>query len=98
MHGEYKVPGGKLVVVDCEVAGGRIACMQVSGDFFLEPADALDVIDAALAGMPADAAEPALAAAVRDALGPGPRLFGFTPEAVAVAVRRALDAEPGAAA
>jgi lipoate-protein ligase A len=98
MHGEYKVPGGKLVVVDCAVASGRIARMQVSGDFFLEPASALDTIDAALLGMAADAAEPALAAAVRDALGPGPQLFGFSPEAVAVAVRRALDALPGGAA
>ena len=92
MHGEYKVPGGKLVVVDLTVADGHLAQVQVSGDFFLEPDSALDTIDAALHGLPADASEVLLAAAVRVALGPEVQLFGITPEAVAIAVRRALDA------
>src|SRR5690606_3951329 len=50
MHGEYKVPGGKLVVVDLEVVEGRITKPQVSGDFFLEPDTALEVMDRALHG------------------------------------------------
>lgn len=91
-HGEYKVPGGKLVVVDLAVAERRIAAVQVSGDFFLEPATALDAIDAALLGLPADAGEDALAAAVNAALDPDAQLYGITPAGVAVAVRRALDA------
>ncbi|MDQ1581846.1 MAG: lipoate---protein ligase, partial [Microbacteriaceae bacterium] len=37
MHGEFKVPGGKLVVVDLDVVGGAIANFHLSGDFFLEP-------------------------------------------------------------
>ena len=53
MHGEYKVPGGKLVVVDLELEGGRIAQVQVSGDFFLEPDTALEAINAAVRGLPA---------------------------------------------
>jgi lipoate-protein ligase A len=92
MHGEYKVPGGKLVVVDLDVVDDHVARVQVSGDFFLEPDSALDTIDAALHGLPADASEVLLAAAVRVALGPEVQLFGITPEAVAIAVRRALDA------
>src|SRR3546814_2301971 len=64
VHGEYKVPGGKLVVVDLSIVGGRMTAVQVSGDFFLEPASALDAIDAALEGLPADNGEAALAAAV----------------------------------
>jgi lipoate-protein ligase A len=98
MHGEYKVPGGKLVVVDLEVADGTIAIAQVSGDFFLEPDSALDAINAALRGLPADAGEALLAAAVRLGLPPGTTLFGVTPEGVAVAVRRALGLPAGAAA
>src|SRR3546814_11346803 len=90
MHGEYKVPGGKLVVVALRVDDGHIATAQVSGDFFLEPDTALDSINAALLGMPADAGEAMIAASVRMALGPGVALFGITPEGVAVAVRRAL--------
>jgi lipoate-protein ligase A len=92
MHGEYKVPGGKLVVVDLSVVDGHLAQVQVSGDFFLEPDSALDTIDAALHGLPSDADEALLAAAVRVALGPEVQLFGITPEGVAIAVRRALDA------
>lgn len=90
-HGEYKVPGGKLVVVDFATVDGLLADVQVSGDFFLEPASALDVIDAALEGLPVESDQEVLAAAVRVALGPKPKLFGFTPEAIGVAVRRALN-------
>ncbi len=90
-HGEYKVPGGKLVVVDFTIVDGLLAGVQVSGDFFLEPASALDAIDAALEGLPMATDQETLAAAVRTTLGPAPQLFGFTPEAVAVAVHRALD-------
>ena len=98
MHGEYKIPGGKLVVVDLAVAAGRLAQVQVSGDFFLEPDSALDAINAALDGLPADSNEALLAGAVQLSLGPDARLFGITPEAVAVAVRRALDPQAGAGA
>ena len=90
-HGEYKIPGGKLVVVDLAIEDGRIGRVQVSGDFFLEPADALDVINAAVEGMPADAGEDALAAAVTSALDPQTQMYGITAGGVAVAVRRALD-------
>ena len=48
MHGEYKVPGGKLVVVDFDVVDGVIRDARVAGDFFLEPDEALGDIDGAL--------------------------------------------------
>ena len=91
LHGEYKVPGGKLVVVDLELANDHIADIQVSGDFFLEPDSALEAIDAALLGLPADANEALIAAAIQVTLGPDVSMFGFSPEAVAIAVRRAID-------
>ena len=37
MHGEFKVPGGKLVVVDLETTDGVIHDFRLAGDFFLEP-------------------------------------------------------------
>lgn len=89
MHGEYKVPGGKLVVIDCAVIDGCLAQVQVSGDFFLEPDSALEAINAALHGLPAGTDEAALAASVQVALR-GAVLYGITPEAVAIAMRRAL--------
>ncbi|MGN7799860.1 lipoate--protein ligase family protein [Leifsonia sp. 22587] len=90
MHGEYKVPGGKLVVVDLEVVDGRISDFQLAGDFFLEPDSALEAIDAAVNGLPAEADAKTIVAAVKEALPEGATLLGFSPEAVAVTVRRAL--------
>lgn len=37
MHGEYKVPGGKLVVVDLEATNGRLHEVELSGDFLPRP-------------------------------------------------------------
>lgn len=91
MHGEYKEPGGKLVVVDLDVSDGHLAEVRVSGDFFLEPDSALEVINGALRGMRADAGTTAWAAGVRDALGDQASLYGISPEGVAVAVERAVD-------
>jgi len=90
VHGEFKVPGGKLVVVDVDVVDGRLANVRLSGDFFLEPDDALPLIDAALTGLPGDADAKAIAAAVQGALPDGAVMLGFSPEAVATAVRRAV--------
>ncbi|MFJ3394236.1 lipoate--protein ligase family protein [Leifsonia aquatica] len=90
MHGEYKVPGGKLVVVDLEVVDGRISGFRLAGDFFLEPDTALEAIDAAVNGLPAESDAKTIAATVKDALPEGASLLGFSPDAVAVAIRRAL--------
>ncbi len=95
MHGEYKVPGGKLVVVDLDVAGGVISDFRLAGDFFLEPDSALDDINAAVSGLPVESDASVIAAAVRAALPPDAQLLGFTPEAVGTAVRRALVTAPG---
>jgi lipoate-protein ligase A len=99
VRGEYKVPGGKLVAADVEVVDGALADVSVSGDFFLEPDAALAVIDEALRGQPAEARVPDLTAAVEAGLRRAEsdgrldvpvQMVGFSAEAVAIAVRRAL--------
>lgn len=90
MHGEYKVPGGKLVVADLSASDDVISKARISGDFFLEPDDALERINAALVGASVSAPAAALAARINVALGDGAVLLGFSADAVAVAVRRAL--------
>lgn len=90
MHGEYKVQGGKLVVVDLDVRDESLADVQVSGDFFLEPPEALTDIRTALEGLAAKCTVEEIIAAVRAGLRPGAEMIGFSPEAVAIAVRRAL--------
>ena len=96
MHGEYKMPGGKLVVIDLELDGDRLARVQLSGDFFLEPDTALDTINQALTGQPAAADQAHTAAAIRAALDPQVMMYGISPEAIAVAVQRALHGNPEA--
>jgi lipoate-protein ligase A len=90
MHGEFKVPGGKLVVVDLEIVDNRIAGFRLAGDFFLEPDSALEAIDAAVNGLPGDTDAVTIAKTIQQALPEGAILLGFTPEAVATAIRRAL--------
>ncbi len=90
LHGEYKVPGGKLVVADVEVSDGRLAAVRISGDFFLEPDEALDSITAAVTGLPADSDAERLATAIRSGLAEDVAMIGFSPESVAITIRRAL--------
>ncbi|MEB3370819.1 lipoate--protein ligase family protein [Saccharopolyspora mangrovi] len=95
MHGEFKVPGGKLVAVDVEVAAGRLSDVRVSGDFFLEPDEALESINASLVGAPVSAEAEELVRRIRGGLPEEARLVGFSAEAVATAVRRALTRASG---
>lgn len=91
MHGEYKVPGGKLVMADLEVdARGLLRDVRISGDFFLEPDDALERMNSTLNGLPASTDTTRLAERVDAGLGPEAMLLGFSAQAVAVAVRRAV--------
>ncbi|MEP6479354.1 MAG: biotin/lipoate A/B protein ligase family protein [Rhodoglobus sp.] len=90
MHGEFKVPGGKLVVVDLEVVDGRIREFRLAGDFFLEPDSALDAINAAVEGLPADADARRITDAIQRALPEDATLLGFSADSVSTAIRRAL--------
>ncbi len=90
MHGEYKVPGGKLVVVDLDVIDGRIANFRLAGDFFLEPDSALELINGAVNGLAEDSDASTISFAIQGALPDDALLLGFSPDAVAVAVRRSL--------
>ncbi|MDO5722947.1 MAG: biotin/lipoate A/B protein ligase family protein [Flaviflexus sp.] len=90
MRGEYKAPGQKLVIIDVDEVDGKLANVRLAGDFFLEPDDALERICAAVEGLDADTDSAGIADAVRAALRDDDELLGITPEAVGVAVRRAL--------
>lgn len=90
MHGEYKTPGGKLVVVDFDVHDGQIVDPMVSGDFFLYPEESLEQIVGSLVGLSVDTSEEQIAQVVAAAVPDGTELLGFSPEAIAIAVRRGL--------
>ena len=90
MHGEYEPPGGKLVAAEVEVAGDRLARVQVSGDFAAGHGEALERIGAAVTGLPAGAGTAAIAGSIEAALGADAVPAGLCPGAVAVAIRRAV--------
>lgn len=90
LRGEYKVRGGKLVAVDLDVVDDHLARVRVSGDFFLEPDEALDQINSALQGQPVSASIRELVDAIHQDLSDDARLIGFDAQAVAIAVRRAV--------
>ncbi len=70
MHGEYKVPDGKLVKVDAAVTDGRLTDVRVSGDFFLEPDEALEQLNRSLTGAGAEEELSQLVARMRAELQP----------------------------
>jgi len=90
MHGEYKVPGGKLVVVDLDVRDGRLVDFRLAGDFFLEPDEALEAIDRAVNGLDAASDSATIVAAIKAGLPENTTMLGVTAEGIAVAIRRSL--------
>lgn len=78
------------MVVDLDVAEERLINVSLSGDFFLEPDEALERLRAALEGAPADSSAADLTARLDAAVEPTDVLFGVTTAGIAVAVRRAL--------
>lgn len=89
-HGEYKVPDGKLVVVDLDIDNEKVTRASISGDFFLEPDEALDRLNAALVGLNVTATVEDITAAVTHAINPDDVLFGIDARGIGVATRRAL--------
>lgn len=97
MHGEYKEPGGKLVVVDLEVhpdpAGvQRVRDVKISGDFFAEPEDVIFRIRDAIEGLASSSSTAQIAEVIAAELRPDDVLFGVTPHGISTALRRALGA------
>lgn len=90
MHGEYKTPGGKLVVVDFETRDNTLAEVELSGDFFLYPEEALADLTGALEGMSTELSASEIAEKVRVAMPRDTELLGSSPDGIATAVRRAL--------
>lgn len=89
-HGEYKIPGGKLVVVDFHIREQRLHNVHVSGDFFLEPPETLERINQALEGQSCAASAQALAEAIGQVLDDEVMMYGITVDGIVTAVERAL--------
>ncbi len=91
MRGEYKTPGGKLVVVEFSVHDGAIHDVAVTGDFFLYPEEALPLLAQSIEGAPVFSTASAIAERVQAVLDEDVSLVGSSAEGIAIAVARALE-------
>jgi len=87
------------ISVKCAIEGGRLAGVQLDGIFNVEPESAtaatIAAIGAALTGRPIDLPRSAYAAHIRAAIPFSVELRGTTPDAIALAVLRALGRDDG---
>ena len=90
MHGAFKTPGGKLVQVDFDLEDERLRNVEVTGDFFLYPEEALAKITAAVEGSPAAMTLADRSATIAAAIDSGVEWLGSSPEALATAIERAM--------
>lgn len=84
--GSVKVPNGKLVRVDLE-CDDRIHAVRITGDFFLEPPEALSELEAAIEGKPPDVSREALRESIEDVEA---ELIGFDADDLAEATLEAV--------
>ncbi len=83
MHREYKIPGGKLLVIDFEIRNKNLHEVSISGDFFIEPPESLDLINKALSGLPKNSSKLKILRTIQKAIQPQTILFGFSPSNIA---------------
>lgn len=71
VHAEYAAADGRIVTADGIMRRGIVMAVQVGGDTFPQPDDALAAVEAVLRNAPADSDEALLAEATRQALQSG---------------------------
>jgi lipoate-protein ligase A len=88
MHGtaSRKVPNGKLIRVAVDY-GDTYESVTITGDFFIEPPEALEALAVAVEGHPVDANHAELVTAIR---GVDAQLIGFDADDLAAALRAAV--------
>lgn len=91
IHIGYKVPNGKLIEIDFEItADKKFKDVQISGDFFLEPPEFLDVINNKLNGLSISLNELDIKDVIERSINENVEMFGFSPIDIAVAIKRAI--------
>lgn len=51
---EMKVPGGKLIRVECTIEKGALTRTVITGDFFVHPEDGIQALEEELTSLPAE--------------------------------------------
>jgi lipoate-protein ligase A len=90
---KQKVPGGKLLTVKLKY-DDRIRELQILGDFFVFPEDALPEIERILVGTSIKADADEISTKIRDAAkSKGIELVGITPDSIAQTVKAAVESK-----
>ncbi|AGF49050.1 hypothetical protein [Candidatus Kinetoplastidibacterium galati] len=91
IHIGYKVPNGKLVEIDFEITEDKkFKNVQISGDFFLEPPEFLEIINNKLNGLSTSLNELDIENIIETSLNKNVEMFGFSPIDIAIAIKRAI--------
>ncbi|HLD78107.1 MAG TPA: biotin--protein ligase [archaeon] len=86
-----KSPGGKLVRIKADF-DIRLKALQISGDFFLHPEEAIEALERSLLGTSAAISEAALAERIDSFLrSQAAEFLGLTPQTLAHAIHLALN-------
>ena len=87
---EMKVPGGKLFEVRA-LHDSVVRKVELTGDFFLIPEEAIDALEASLAGLPLPLDEDEALRRIEEAISAtGARMVGISPEDVVLALSEAV--------
>jgi lipoate-protein ligase A len=87
MFVEEKVPAGKMVGIDLEIAEGRIARIKITGDFFLHPEKTIENIEEALIGCSIDDVAETVSKVLSENKA---QLIGVAPEDIENLVKKAV--------
>ena len=87
MYIQEKVPGGKMICADFDVAEGRISRIKITGDFFLHPEDKLIKIEEALIGETLDNVEGKVAKVLSEN---DAKLIGVEPKDIQALLKKAV--------
>lgn len=89
---EHKVPGGKLLRADVKF-DETVEAVELHGDFFIYPEDAVEDIEAAFVGVAVEEDADELVNRIQDSLRPGAELVGFDPRDVVHVVKDAVQGD-----
>jgi len=89
-HSCHKVKEGKIVKVEVEF-DDIIKNLKISGDFFLHPEEALDVIEKSMLGLKKDTSFDSLVLTINDTVNShDAQMIGLSPESLASLIKEAL--------
>jgi lipoate-protein ligase A len=84
---QEKVPGGKMIAADFDIAEGRISRIKITGDFFLHPEDTLIKIEEALIGETLDNVESKVTKILSDN---NAKLIGVEPKDIQIMLKKVI--------